>query len=95
MTDALTATTFDVWRAEILARYGRPEPALEIYLDLIRQDRADAAVALDAALTMIDNGHHDEAVQLLSSARELARRAGLSWIERRCTRLLGPADLGL
>jgi tetratricopeptide (TPR) repeat protein len=93
MADALSAATFDVWRAEILARDGRAAPALEVYLELIGQEHADAAIALDAALTMLDNGHHNEAEQLLRRARELAHRAGLYWIERRCSRMLGAAEL--
>ncbi len=53
-----TTTTLDVWRAEILARAGRADAALEVYRRIIEQeDRAGAALSLDAAETMLDNGH--------------------------------------
>ena len=39
--------------------------------------------ALDAAETMLDNGHHDEAGSLLRTARDLAHRTGRPSIERR------------
>jgi hypothetical protein len=79
-----TEATLDVWRAEILARAGRPESALPIYLRLIKPGSATgAALALDAAETMLDNGHLDQAESLLISARDLARTTGQRWIERR------------
>ncbi len=95
MADAETAGTLDVWRAEILARLGRAAAALEIYESLISHDGAGAAVALDGALTMIDNGHFDEAGKLLTQARSLARDAGLSWVEQRASRLLASTRAGL
>ncbi len=95
MADAETAATFDVWRAEVLARRGRGDAALEVYQSLISPDRAGAAMALDGALTMIDNGHFDLAVQLLTQARNLAREAGLFWIEQRASRLLADPGAGL
>jgi hypothetical protein len=85
MADTLTNTTLDVWRAEILARQGRGEAALEVYRSVIAT--AGAPAALDGALTLIDNGHDDEAAELLEQARNLARKAGLEWIERRAERL--------
>jgi tetratricopeptide (TPR) repeat protein len=88
MADAETAATLDVWGAEIRARQGRGDAALEVYQRLISPDGAGAAIALDGALTMIDNGHIDQAMQLLTQARKLARQAGLAWIERRAHQLL-------
>jgi hypothetical protein len=87
MADALTAGTFDVWRAEILARQGRGDAALEVYRSLVTPDGAGAALALDGALSLIDNGHFDQATELLARARTLARQAGLTWIERRARQL--------
>lgn len=83
MADAGTAAAFQVWRAEILARQGRGEEALEVYQSLISSDAAGAATALDGALSLIDNGHFEQAVPLLAQAQSLAREAGLWWIERR------------
>ena len=86
MTDALTAATLDIWSAEILARQGRGEAALEVYQRVI--GTAGPAAAFDGALTLIDTGHDDEAAQLLAQAVEMARNAGLKWIERRAERLI-------
>jgi tetratricopeptide (TPR) repeat protein len=82
--DDKTAKTLDVWRAEILARAGRPESALPVYLELITPDAKGAELALDAAETMLDNGHLDQAKPLLIMASDLARRQGRQWhwIER-------------
>jgi hypothetical protein len=87
MTDSGTAATFQVWRAEVLARQGRGEQALEVYQSLISPDGTGAATALDGALSLIDNGHFEQAVPLLAQARTLARDAGLWWIERRARQL--------
>ena len=43
---------------------------------------------MDAAETLIDNGHFDEAWPLLNAARNLARSNGLRWIVRRAQELL-------
>jgi hypothetical protein len=86
MIDPETSATFDIWRAEILARQGHGRAALEIYQSLI--GAAGAPAALDGALTLLDNGHDDEAARLLADARELAQKAGLDWIKRRADRLL-------
>jgi hypothetical protein len=88
IADAETAAILDVWGAEIRARQGRGDAALEVYQRVIRPDGAGAAIALDGALTMIDNGHIDQAMQLLTQARNLARQAGLVWIERRARELM-------
>jgi predicted Zn-dependent protease len=88
LADAPTAATLDVWRAEILARAGRPEAALDAYRRLIRPDAPGAALALDGAETLLDNGHLDQARSLLDQARDLARSTGRSWIERRALELL-------
>jgi tetratricopeptide (TPR) repeat protein len=87
MADAETAATLDIWRAEIWARQGRGDQALEVYQNLLSPDPAGAALALDSALTMLDNGHFDEAAQLLTHARDLARQAGLTWLLRRANQV--------
>ncbi len=89
MADVKTAATLDVWHAEILARAGRPQAALSVYLRLIEPDAAGAALALDAAETMLDNGHRDQAETLLTAARDLAHRSRRRWIERRVQQLFG------
>ena len=76
LADAETALAIDVWRAEILARHDRGDAALEVYQSLIGSGGAGAAMALDGALTLIDNGHFDLAVRLLTQARDLAHDAG-------------------
>ena len=87
MADAETAATLDIWRAEIWARQGRGDDALKVYQGLITTDPAGAALALDSALTLIDNGHFEQAGQLLSQARDLARQAGLPWLEKKAREL--------
>ncbi|WP_435015557.1 hypothetical protein TA3x_003100 [Tundrisphaera sp. TA3] len=70
--------TFATWRAEVLARVGRPEAALQAYnrmFELAPESEA-ALAAFDAAETMLDNGHDAEAGRLARRARRLARRAG-------------------
>jgi tetratricopeptide (TPR) repeat protein len=86
MIDQETSATFDIWRAEILARQGQGEAALGIYQSLIGS--SGAPTALDGALTLLDNGRDHEAKRLLARAQELAQKAGLDWIKRRAERLL-------
>ncbi len=88
LADAQTSATLDVWRAEILARAGRSAEGLSIYERLITPDAHGAALSLDAAETMLDNGHLDEAQSLLKLASRLARGTGRRWIERRAAQLL-------
>ncbi len=95
IAEPATAVIFQVWRAEILARQGRGEAALEVYRELIEREDASATMALDAALFMIDNGEIEPAIELLTAARELARRSGMSWLERRAARLLEHPEAGL
>jgi hypothetical protein len=85
---ASTAATLDIWRAEILARIGRADETMHLYRGLIRPDAAGAALALDAAETLLDNGHLDQARSLLATARDLARATGRRWIEERARELL-------
>ncbi len=73
--------TFDIWRAEILARTGRPQEASRIYQDLVALDPSTAPqVALDAALTLLDNGHATQAGDFLKRACDLARDRPDSWV---------------
>lgn len=74
---------FDTWRAEILARTGRPAEAVAIYEDLVSTSSAAPQAALDAAETLLDNGHRSQAKPFLAKARELARAAGVRWVEER------------
>jgi tetratricopeptide (TPR) repeat protein len=82
------ATTLGVWRAEVLARAGRPKEALGAYRALITPDASGAALALDAGETMLDNRHRQEAQSLFTTARDLARRAGRRWTEQRANQFL-------
>ena len=66
MSGGETATTLEVWRAEVFARAGRPDSAMVVYERLITPDAAGAALALDAGETMLDNGYLDQAKGLLS-----------------------------
>ena len=45
-------------------------------------------MALDAAETLIDNRHLDQARPLLDAARDLARSHGLPWTARRAQELI-------
>jgi tetratricopeptide (TPR) repeat protein len=83
-----TATTLEVWRAEVFARAGRPDSAMVVYERLITPDAAGAALALDAGETMLDNGYLDQAKVLLLMAGDTARRQNRPWIERRVQQLL-------
>ncbi len=73
--------TFDTWRAEILSRTGRPDLASRIYDELVSASASSPQVAIDAAETLLDNGHYDQAREFLDRARTLARSAGVSWVE--------------
>jgi tetratricopeptide (TPR) repeat protein len=88
MADGQTAATLGVWHAEILARSGDPETALGVYRRLIQPNATGATLALDAAETMLDNGHRDQAQSLLLAARELAHHWGRPWSEQRAIQLL-------
>jgi tetratricopeptide (TPR) repeat protein len=57
--------TFDVWRAEVQARSGDPDAALETYQALLERAPADTALARDAALFLLDNGYEAHARILL------------------------------
>ena len=83
LADARTAEVLDLWRAEILARADRPDEALRAFSALIGSDAKGAAMALDAAETLIDNRHFDQARPLLEAARDLAQSNGLPWTARR------------
>jgi hypothetical protein len=85
---APTAATLDVWRAELLARAGDGDAALRAYRTLVRPDAAGAALALDAAETLLDNGHLEQAHSLVAIARDLARSTGRHWIEHRAQAIL-------
>jgi tetratricopeptide (TPR) repeat protein len=88
--DARTTATLDTWRAEILSRAGRPDEALSAYRALIHSESSagGAAMALDGAETLLDNGHVDQARSLLVVARDLARTAGRRVIDRRAQEIL-------
>ena len=73
--------SFDTWRAEILSRTGRPDEAARIYLDLVASASSAPQVALDAAETFLDNGHHDQARIFLRRRRDLARTAQVIGVE--------------
>jgi tetratricopeptide (TPR) repeat protein len=83
-----TATTLEIWLAEVYARAKRPDRALTTYMRLIKPDSAGASLALDAGEMMLDSGHLDEARVLLLQAVDTARLNGRHWIERRARELL-------
>jgi tetratricopeptide (TPR) repeat protein len=88
MAGGETATTLEVWRAEVFVRAGRPDSAMVVYERLVTPDAAGAALALDAGEMMLDNGYLDQAQALLILSDDLARRNGRVWIERRARQLL-------
>ena len=82
------ATTLEIWRAEILARRGQPAAALRIYSRLIDRDPTPALLALDAAETMLDNAHLDEARSLLNNTITLAQSQNRPGMEHHARRVL-------
>ena len=78
---ASSRATFDTWRAEILSRTGRPDLASRIYDELVSSSASSPQVALDAAETLLDNGHFDQARDFLGRALKLARSARVPWVE--------------
>ncbi len=83
------ARTLTVWSAEIQARCGAPEAALRAYRDLLDRPDSDAALALDGAETLLDNGYPDHALPLILEARSRAQRSGDRAIVSRTEFLLG------
>jgi len=67
---------FETWRAEVLARAGRPDAAFGVYRGLLDESPGDAALALDAAETLLDNGFDDPARELARIAAAIARGLG-------------------
>jgi tetratricopeptide (TPR) repeat protein len=80
--------TYDVWSAEVYARTGAPAAAVHAYQELLDQDPDNAALALDAAETLIDNGFPEHARTFLLLARDRASRAGDALIAHRAETLL-------
>jgi hypothetical protein len=78
---------FETWRAEILARSGRPDASSLVYRNLLGRSPADAALALDAAETLLDNGFEDQARELARLAAEVARESGDAEIAERAEAL--------
>jgi tetratricopeptide (TPR) repeat protein len=76
-----TRRSFDTWRAEILSRTGRPDEAARIYQKLVASAPSAPHVALDAAETLLDNGHNEQARAFLKSACDLARTARVPVVE--------------
>ncbi len=66
---------YETWRAEVNARAGRPDAAAVVYRNLL-DESSDPALALDAAETLVDNGHDDHARALARLALDLAHDAG-------------------
>ena len=82
------ADTFAVWSAEVLARTGSPDAALQIYQDLLAHPDATAALALDGAETLLDNGHGDHALPLILDAHDRARTSADQSVLRKTEVLL-------
>lgn len=80
--------TLRIWRAEILARAGRPEESAAVYQSLLAESPDDAPLALDAAETLLDNQHVDQARPFLSAAARLAETLGLRGVASRAARHL-------
>lgn len=66
---------FAIWQAEIHARAGEPDSAARVYESVLDRSQ-NAAVALDAAETLLDNGHEPQGLALARRARDLAEAAG-------------------
>ncbi|MDR3632806.1 MAG: tetratricopeptide repeat protein [Isosphaeraceae bacterium] len=83
--------TFDVWSAEIRARSGDPEGAVDLYQRLLAHDPENARLALDAAETLLDNGYVNHARPLLDRAQQIAGRQDDSALVERARSLLEAA----
>jgi tetratricopeptide (TPR) repeat protein len=79
---------FDTWTAEIQARTGQPEAAVKTYESLLADTPDDAALALDAAETLLDNGYADRAGPFLQHAPDRTRDRGNRSIEAKTRALL-------
>ena len=86
---AAQARTLTIWSAEIQARSGSPDAALGAYRELLDRPDSDAALALDGAETLLDNGYPDHALPLILEARSRAQRSGDRAIVSRTEFLLG------
>lgn len=64
--------TMSIWMAELLAATGSADTSRDIYLSILGPPGPDAAVALDGARTLLDNGHVEQALVLLREARSRA-----------------------
>jgi len=84
--------TYDIWRAELHARIGSPDAAVQIYHSILERNPTDAHLALDAAATLLDGGYLDHVRKLAAQARELARLAGDTAAEARAEVLLSRAE---
>ena len=69
---------FMTWRAEVFARAGRPEAAMLAYRKVfeLAPDDHMARTMLDAAETMLDNGHDNHAERLARLAVQRAHASG-------------------
>ncbi len=83
--------TFATWSAEILSRTGAPDSAADTFRRLVAQAEPSraAAVALDAAETLLDNGHTALATEFLLEARDRAYDSGDQATLARAEALLG------
>ncbi len=70
------ARVFATWKAELLARTDEPDEAVRVYQSLIDDSESPAWVAIDAAATLLDNGHPEHARGLAELAIEQAQRLG-------------------
>ncbi|MDX2039062.1 MAG: tetratricopeptide repeat protein [Isosphaeraceae bacterium] len=83
------SVVFSTWRAEVLARDDRPGESLATYRRLLESNPDDAERALDAAESLLDQGHHDEARELAEEAQARAERVGDRRVATLAARMLG------
>ncbi|AMV38258.1 tetratricopeptide repeat protein [Planctomyces sp. SH-PL62] len=88
LADPAQVRGFDVWRAEIFARTGRPEEAADAYRRLLDDSAESPRLALDAGETLLDAGFAAVARPFLYEAVRLAPAFGLLGVDRRARRLL-------
>jgi tetratricopeptide (TPR) repeat protein len=74
LTGGRDEQTYEVWRAEVYVRVGKPDEAVEVYQALL-EESSDARLALDAAETLIDAGFDEEGRAMAHQALELAVEA--------------------
>lgn len=86
--------TCGIWSAEIHARSGNPDAAVDIYRSMLDESRLDTPLLIDAAEDLLTNGHSEHAAALLELAAQQAEREQDHRSLARIRRILDVDDAG-